>query len=234
MFSIDETHIFLNKTYLWLMEGLNMSDMKNNGFGSFTYSVSFAERREIGKEWGDIVWGKHHKDFAVHRLYYLTEGEGSLRLLHAGEIKLVPGVVYLIPALSILESNLVSKMNKYYIHFVADSPVFEMYRYISKRYSVPAGPMTEELFSTVVKNYAVNTDSARMRVQGAMNLIIADFLDGMNAKSSVASRFFGVIDYINENYTKHISLSELAAIMHVSKMYFSNTFKSTFNISPKQ
>lgn len=213
---------------------MTVSDSKNYTFGQFTYSVTFAERRRIGKEWNDIVWGKNHKDFAAHRLYYLKEGEGSLRLLHTGEVRLVPGRVYLIPALSILESNLIDKMDKYYIHFLADSPIFEMYRYISDKYSVPEGEMSEELFDTVVKNYAEDTDAARMRVQGAMNLIIADFLDGVGAKSSVASRFFPVLDYINENYTKHISLSELAAIMHVSKMYFSNAFKSAFNISPKQ
>ena len=47
-------------------------------------------------------------------------------------------------------------------------------------------------------------------------------------------KFGEVLAYIDENYRKSISLSELASIMNISTMYFSNYFKRVFKISPKQ
>ena len=43
-----------------------------------------------------------------------------------------------------------------------------------------------------------------------------------------------MLKYIDEHYRENIPLSKLASIMSISSMYFSNLFKSTFNISPKQ
>ena len=42
-----------------------------------------------------------------------------------------------------------------------------------------------------------------------------------------------MLDYIDENYKREISVDELASIMNISKVYFGNYFKSTFHISPK-
>ena len=36
------------------------------------------------------------------------------------------------------------------------------------------------------------------------------------------------------HYKEHIALSDLAALMNISTMYFSNSFKAAFHISPKQ
>ena len=67
-----------------------------------------------------------------------------------------------------------------------------------------------------------------------MSLILADFMGELDASAADLHRFSRVLEYIDENYKKHITLSSLADIMSVSAMYFSNLFKSTFNISPKQ
>jgi transcriptional regulator GlxA family with amidase domain len=73
-----------------------------------------------------------------------------------------------------------------------------------------------------------------MKVSGAISLILADFMGELDASAADLQRFGRVLDYINENYKKQIPLTDLANIMSVSTMYFSNLFKSTFNISPKQ
>ena len=198
-----------------------------------TSSVAFAERRDIGKEWNDVKWDRHHREIQYHRLYMLTEGKATVRM-HSGLLDLVPGNVYFIPAFSILESSIDGKMNKYYIHFGTDSPIFDMYRFICEHYSVPATDITDALFKTVVDNYATNSWSSHLKVQGAMSMLLADFLDGIDAERSEISRFEPVLRFINENYTRDIHLDELSEIMNISTMYFSNSFKATFNISPKQ
>lgn len=200
------------------------------------YSVSFAERRDVGEEWNLVRWNKAHKEIDCHRLYYRTDSSGArakLRLID-GEIELVPGRVYFIPAFSVLESEIDGVMNKYYIHFRASSESLNLYRFISGSYSVDDTPITRSLFDTVIENYTKNTQSARMKVRGAMNLLLSDFFASTERSGRELARFGEVLSYIEKNYTSKISLASLASIMNISPLYFSNYFKATFRVSPKQ
>ncbi len=202
-------------------------------FENETYSVAFAEMREVGDEWNLVKWNSNHPQIGYHRLYFLTEGAAKLRLSD-GELDLTPGNVYFIPAYSVRESNIEGTMNKYYIHFQSSSTFFSLYRYLSARYSVPSGENTEYLFKTVVENYSNNSISARFKVQGAMNLILSDFVSEVTAAVPDLVKFDEILKYIDLNYHENITLAKLASIMNISPMYFSNYFKRVFRISPKQ
>lgn len=207
--------------------------MKDTLFENGSYSVAFAERRDIGNEWNLIKWDWTHTQIQYHRLYFLTEGTATLRLFDR-EFELTAGNVYFIPAFSVRESNIEGKMNKYYIHFQTNSPFFSLYRYLSDKYSTPATPETEYLFKTVVENYSKNSMSAHFKLQGAMNLILSDFVSDVKAAVPELVKFDEVLRYIDNNYRRNICVAELAAIMNISSMYFSNYFKRVFHISPKQ
>lgn len=207
--------------------------MNNLIFENNTYSVVFAEQREIGEEWNHVKWNRHHRQIQYHRLYLLTEGAAKLKLSDR-DIELAPGSVYFIPAFSVEESNIDDRMNKYYIHFQSDSRFFSLYRYISDKYSAPVTKMTESLFKTVVDNYTDSSVSARLKVQGAMNLILSDFVSDVVADAPALDKFEAVLRHIDENYKRNIPLRELSDLMNISTMYFSNYFKKTFRVSPKQ
>lgn len=207
--------------------------MKDSLFETGTYSVVAAVNCDVGNEWNFVKWDNNHPQIQYHRLYFLTEGSAKLRL-YDRELLLLPGKIYFIPAFAIKESKIDGKMNKYYIHFQSSSEFFSLYRYLSDKYSVPASPATEYLFKTVVDNYKDDSVSARFRVQGAMNLILSDFVSDVTASVPDLVKFDEVLKYIDENYRKNITLGELAAIMNISTMYFSNYFKRIFHISPKQ
>ena len=207
--------------------------MKNDLFEKRSYSVAFAERREIGDEWNHVKWDRHHREIGYHRLYLPTEGNADIRL-YDRTVHLTPGNIYFIPAFSVLESAIAGQMNKYYIHFQSDSPIFTLYRYLSGKYSVKSNSASEFLFKTVVENYADPTLGAHLKVQGALDLIMSDFICDITAERQSLSRFREVLEFIDDNYRTNVNISELAAIMNISSMYFSNYFKSTFNISPKQ
>ena len=110
----------------------------------------------------------------------------------------------------------------------------DAYRYLSDKFSTPATPETEYLFKTVVENYSKNSMSAHFKLQGAMNLILSDFVSDVKAAVPELVKFDEVLRYIDNNYRRNISVAELAAIMNISSMYFSNYFKRVFHISPKQ
>ena len=207
--------------------------MNTTNFESGTFSVAFAQRREVGEEWNDIIWNRHHPQIQYHRLYYINSGCGKIKLF-GSELDLLAGNVYFLPAFSIAGSSIVEKINKYFVHFQVESPVFELYRYLCGKYSVRASEMTRSLFECIVSDYKDNSPAARLRVQGAMSLIMADFLPDVFIDNKLISKFSPVLSYIKDNYRNNVRLDELASMMNVSRMYFSNLFKETFNISPKQ
>ncbi len=200
------------------------------------FSVSFAERRDVGDEWNLIEWNKKHREIDCHRLYYRTDAEGGTATLHLIDrtLELKAGKLYFIPAYSILQSKIDGHMDKYYIHFRSSSPKLRLYRFLSDQYSIDSNAMTEPLFCTVIENFSKNTTEARMKVFGAMQLLLSDFFKETLPAHKDLSRFEPVLSYIEENYRDEIPLSELAARMNISTLYFSNFFKATFRISPKQ
>ncbi|MBE6597776.1 MAG: helix-turn-helix domain-containing protein [Ruminococcaceae bacterium] len=207
--------------------------MSEHFFENNSYSVVFAERRDIGDEWNDVQWDRNHLQIQYHRLYYLTSGNAILHLVDR-TIELTTGNIYLIPAFSVLQSEIHGEMNKYYIHFQASSPLFGISRYLSGEYCVRANEMTEGLFEIVTENYARSTQEAYMKVQGAMDLLLSDFFRGQSANRHALLKFEPVLRYIDSHYREPIPLSRLASLMNISTMYFSNFFKDTFHISPKQ
>ena len=207
--------------------------MSEHILDSNRYSIGLAKWALIGEEWNDIVWDRNHPQIQYHRLYLPTSGNATLHL-YDKTVELLPGNIYFIPAFSIVQSRIDGEMNKYYIHFLADSPMFGLYRYLSDRCSVPADGMSEYLFKTVVDNFTSNTHESYMKVHGAMNLLLAPFFSDVSADRHSLIKFEGVLKFIDDNYKKDIRLSELASIMNISTMYFSNYFKQVFHISPKQ
>ena len=200
------------------------------------FSVSFAERRDVGDEWNLVEWNKKHLEIDCHRLYYRTDEDGGEATLHLIDrtINLVAGKLYFIPAFSILQSKINGKMNKYYIHFRSNSPELRLHRFLSDRYFIDSTLMTAYLFETVIENYAKNTLESKMKVDGAMQLLLSDFFKESSSAHKDLAKFESVLSYIEENYNVEIPISLLAAKMNVSTLYFSNYFKSTFHISPKQ
>lgn len=207
--------------------------MSEKFFESNSYSVAFAERRDIGDEWNDVRWDRNHLQIQYHRLYCLTSGRAVIHLVDR-TLELRTGNVYLIPAFSVLQSEIHGEMNKYYIHFQALSPLFSASRYLLGEYCVKASPITESLFQTVIENYTKSTQDAYMKVQGAMDLLLSDFFGGGGADRHALLKFEPVLRYIEGHYREPIALDELSALMNISTMYFSNFFKQTFHISPKQ
>ncbi len=205
-------------------------------FRTDNVSVAFAECREIGEEWNLVAWNRKHREIDCHRLYFrVDKGPGRARLkLTDGELELLPGKVYFIPAFSVLQSEIDGSMKKYYIHFRSDSQVFALYRYLSGSYSVPSDSLTESLFRIVMENYTKPTPEAYMKVRGAMDLLLSPFLAGISADRQDLVRFSPVLAYIEQHYREPLSVSELAGQMNLSTVYFSNAFKSAFHIAPKQ
>lgn len=216
-----------------------MFENKNSSaiFSLNAYSVAFVEKRILGEEWNLVEWNRKHREIDCHRLYYRTDKDGgvaSVRLIDGKVLPIESGKVYFIPAFSVLQSNIEGQMEKYYIHFRSDSFVFNVYRFLKGKYSVDATPLTESLFRMVLENYDKNSHGAQMKVQGAMNLILAPFFDKDITETSNLARFQPVFSFIDKSFKENLTLQDMASVINVSPVYFANSFKKAFGISPKQ
>jgi hypothetical protein len=178
------------------------------------FSVSFAERRDVGDEWNLIEWNKKHLEIDCHRLYYRTDENGGKATLHLIDrtIELTAGKLYFIPAFTILQSKIDGHMNKYYIHFRSNSPELRLHRFLSDQYSIDSSEITEHLFKTVIENYTKNTMEAKMKVEGAMQLLLSDFFKDTSSAHKDLSRFESILSYIEEN--KHILKGRTKVLTH--------------------
>ena len=200
------------------------------------FLISYANVREIGEEWNLIKWNKEHKEIDCHRLYFRSDDGNAKVTLHLidGKLELLPNKIYFIPAYSVLQSEIQGVMNKYYIHFRTDSLLFNLYRFFSNNYCVDAPEFTESLFSTIVENYTKDSSEASMKVQGAMNLLLSNFLKGLDTQNRNLIKFTKVVKYIDEHYNENLTITQLAKILNVSEKHFAKTFKKVFLISPHQ
>lgn len=200
------------------------------------YFVEEARFCKVGEEWNNNIWNPGAGFMGCHALYYRTDHSDCKAVLHMldGELEILPDRIYFIPALSVLRSEIKGEMKKFYIHFRCDFIDFGLYRHQYEKCSVPSDEMTKSLFDMVVENSKKHIASGDRKVQGAMEILLADILENLAVKPRDSEKFETVIKYIREHYREKLEISELAKMVNFSTVYFSNAFKAAFGVSPKQ
>lgn len=211
-------------------------EMPHDTYRAGSYVVEDAQLCTVGKEWNLNNWDPRQNPAGSHGLYYRTDTSDCRAVLHMldGSVELLPGRIYFIPAYSVLYSEIDGEMEKYYIHFQSDFIDFGLNRHILDRCSVPADELTRCLFDTVVQNYQIRTPAAQRKVCGAMELLLSDLLENLAVQTRDVEKFRPVLEWIQDHYREPIRVSQLAKMMNLSTVYFSNAFKAAFHIAPKQ
>lgn len=191
---------------------------------------------KVGEEWNRNVWNPRDNPTGYHALYYRTDKGNGRAILHTvnGEIELLPGKIYFIPAYSVLHSEISGEMEKYYIHFQSDLFDFGLYSNHKDYEWIMADRLTKNLFDVVIENFNINTLSSQHKVCGAMELLLADFMENIAIQPCDFEKFKCVLQYIDEHFREKIPLKNLSKMMNISTVYFGNIFKTAFHISPKQ
>lgn len=219
--SIDKTNKNLNKTQVG---------------DTMAYFVEAAAFCRVGEAWNRNIWDPKNNPTGYHALYYRTDNTDCKAVLHMldGTLELLPGRIYFIPAYSVLFSEIHGEMEKYYIHFQSDFIDFGLYRHLFDRCFVPDDSMTRSLFDCIVENHSVKTPAAERKISGAMEILLADLLENLAVQPRDVNKFKPVLEYIELHYRENISIKQLAKMMSINPVYFSNAFKAAFHVSPKQ
>ena len=204
-----------------------------NLFQSTRFSIIEAHYANVGPSWHAVV-----PEFQYVRVYYIREGEAEITLTTGRQV-LREGYLYFIPSFQILSGDCADHMGHYFIHLIPDVFTEHFFSLLAfdKELSLPR-EVADYLFNNVIAHYAEKTTYSKIVTSNCIHLILSYFFQKTDDAPAGAgpdlSKFIGVFDYIDKHIGESIQLSDLANLMFMNKVYFSNLFKKTFGISPQQ
>ncbi|MBR5123855.1 MAG: helix-turn-helix transcriptional regulator [Clostridia bacterium] len=202
-----------------------------NLFQSTRFSIQGAGYAVVGNNWHTMV-----TDFRYVRIYYIREGEAELTLTTGRQV-LKAGHLYFIPSFQILSGDCPGHLGHYFIHLIPDVFTDHFFSLLAFEKDLPLAPeIADYLFSNVVHHHCQDNTYSKIVTNNSIHLILSYFFRQTTDISprQDLSKFVEVFDYIDKHIEEPIALSELANIMFMNKVYFSNIFKKNFGISPQQ
>lgn len=229
---------------------MNYADYNN----TLSLRMIYAGYARVGREW---CYKNVVSPFT--RLYLVDEGEASV-YMNQREYRLKEGDMFIIPKFVFHEYECRESMGHYYICFFdrliggrnpfeyADfnytPKASELDRYLMKRF-MELNPRCEignsdplaydnrpELFS-INREKPAEEFRSDIESSGILLMLFSRFLkDGTRSFSGMSKRMVQVLNHINNNLGRRITVSELAGIACVSPDHFSRLFKQVTGVTP--
>ncbi len=202
-----------------------------NLFQSTRFTITEAYYAEVGPGWENFV-----TLFDYVRVYYVYDGEAELTLT-TGKKTLRAGYLYFIPSFQILSGRCADRMKHHFIHLVPDVFTEHFFSLLAFEKELPLSRETANyLFGNVAEHFKSDSTYSKIVTNNSIHLLLSYFFRqaGNMPAAHDLSKFVEVFDYIDKHIDEPIQLGELANLMFMNKVYFSNLFKKTFGVSPRQ
>lgn len=200
---------------------------------NITFCVEEANYAKVGNFWKDIVYF-----WKQHRLYYVDSGSSKMNL-RSTCIELKAGYLYYIPQNSVVTASDTNELSHYFIHFRLNevgNTLLNTFPVNTK--GIPINDDEIRIFKKVISviNNEPKTPAGELLVNGCMQALLSRFMTELNDKSHDKNilRFYDIIQYIQNNTEKRISVTELASMANLNKVYFSNCFSKIVGQPPLQ
>ncbi|MBS7262291.1 MAG: helix-turn-helix domain-containing protein [Eubacteriales bacterium] len=187
-------------------------------------------------------WGENDVS-NCDKIYFILDGEGTITIdgteyhPHADQIVLIP------KGSRVISSNNPDKpYYKYWCHFhsyLIDKSIFNIIK-IAACFTVSNPNLMIKLFNTLVLNFESEKPYSKLVARAALMQIIAQvFKESGSDSAQLASEFpvdalERINTYVWENISRHITLDELADVLHFHPNYFIKFFNKYFGVSPLQ
>lgn len=204
--------------------------------------VTEGEHVTVGSFWKNQVFFYKHE-----RLYYVTDGDAEIYLKDK-TLHLKKGYLYFIPSHSVITGKCENFFSHHFIHFRFDDAASNIFYALHLENEVKASEIDEYYFKVIEKYIAEKngdttalTDKAQksyglkseLEANAVMQILISRFLPDADPDDSLI-QFLDVIEYIDKNIEKEITVEELAGLYSLNKIYFSNKFAKHMGVSPSQ
>lgn len=198
-----------------------------------TFRIDEANYVDIENDYVDmgITWSSIVAYYPYNRLYLITEGKATL-ILKDRQINLIPDHLYFIPAYSVISSEHTHHLGHYYMHFQITSALSNIPDFLDFSHITDATESDRAMFRTLCENFPAQNAEQFFLSEGAFRMLLSKPLANANILDSYATRFMGVLEYINNNLEKQLTLREIADVAHLNEKYFCQLFRKAFNTSP--
>lgn len=181
------------------------------------------------QKWNDMV-----PMFAYHRLYLVVDGHATFLLTDGTSLRLEKNKLYLISPFMIRSAEKTELFSHYFLHFKSNTQStdpFEFYKLVNP---VDAQEPDAVFFKMLLSTYFEKDMRSRMVAQGYFSLLISKFFDGVDSQPPVIKKFEPILEYIERNIGKKITVSDLASVLGYNDSYFSVIFSKCFKITPQK
>ncbi|MDD3113420.1 MAG: AraC family transcriptional regulator [Candidatus Izemoplasmatales bacterium] len=194
------------------------------------FSVGEAAFATVGSFWKDIV-----AFYQNHRIYLITEGSADL-YLRGKKVRLQAGNLYFIPAYSVVTADCQVFLSHYFIHFIADKGLSNLFDSLRFDMVTKEQPGDEQLFQSMVDNIKIQppTVSSILSLNGTLQLLLSRFFQNAEFVTNDIFRFSDIIAYIDNHITEQISVADMAKIANLNETYFTHAFNKIIGITPIQ
>jgi AraC-like DNA-binding protein len=200
--------------------------------------LSIAAYTKVPKSWKDH---DYIPDF--NKLYFITEGEGYVKV---GEQELYPqpGDMVLLPAGELQSYGTISDntFGKYWCHFKAKIGNLHLFQVVKTGCIVRIDDVDslKREFERLIRYSRSGELTSGFRVNAILLEIIAQFIDGCEAArmnttvTSSVEKMSEVLKYIEGHLDSDMTVEDLAQIAHFHPNYFIRLFKNFTGHSPIQ
>lgn len=187
------------------------------------------------------LWKEYNISCAFSKFYFIRDGECEI-VLGGGKYKGTKGDFFFIPAgtlHSFYQTN-DRYVTKHWIHFnltfIQNPQLFKGLPFCVNLEDC-AGELNQ-IFTRLYRLACLETLSADLEIRGLILLLMARYMDRVQAKQIIASSeeagFHSLLRFIHENPQKRLSVEELAKRMHMHPNYFIRFFRKRTGMPPLQ
>jgi AraC-like DNA-binding protein len=203
-----------------------------NLFDYLKIELLTAEQTVLGPEWSL----NRYDPYA--RLYTLLEGSAWV-VHHTKRYLLRPGWLYLIPAHTWMRTGCPARIALYWVHFNARLfGSLDLFKLFHPKYSIRIRKpgRTMELFHPLITKRQPPSPITDFERDLALRSLVLEFLrtadiHNLMARLKAVNRFGKVMDYMDKNLARKMTLQELASLEGLNPCYFSNQFKEHIGLS---
>lgn len=196
--------------------------------------INSAQLKTLGSEWNTDNFQASSIIIPYVRLYLPVEGEG-LAVHHGKKYLLQPGNLYLISSFTPVQLKCEKKLVKYWVHFNAHvfKSKIDLFSVFDTEYEIPLKSygLYKKLFERLCEIHKHRTPVTAFEAKCILGKILVPFLEKMDGKQSPSLLIiYEVMNYIERNIERPLTLKMLANKVNLNPTYLSNMFAARMGI----
>ena len=193
----------------------------------------------MGHKVADKEWPYRNFSQNFSKIYFIIRGKGIIRYPNK-EIVLEPGKLYLIPPFKPADYFMMEQpFEQHFVHFYArfdnNISIFSLMDF-HDFIQLDNLEIITYLFERLNQIYSKPTDFLMIEADSILRYLLSllrkETTENIEHMIKRIKPFEPVLDYLEKNYSKKVTLDEMAALVHLQPTYFSSVFKKVFGMAP--